>query len=262
MTDKKDALATQGPTALAGYEQAPDDYMKGDHRGIETITRGDILIPRLALAQAQSPEVIEGTPTYVPGIKVGDLFNSLTKTNYGKEVFVQVVKKEPLRAMQFRPVEDGGGVLDPNVPLGDDRLKWGEDGSKPEATLFRDYIARIIWPTQSADEQLIALSFKSTGIKVAKELVGKIAMRNHPMFVGLYRISTDISLKPQPHRIYKVDNAGKVSVADAKLGEEMFEALKAVNTVERVDRSTRPDDDPDIRRAALDVGRVERVRKA
>jgi hypothetical protein len=250
MADTK-AVTTQQPGALAGYEQAPDDFMKGDHRGAETIGRDDILLPRLALAQTQSPEVQEGTPTYVEGLKAGDLFNSITKRSYGREIYVQILKKERLRAMEFRPVEDGGGVLDPNVPLDDPRCQWGPDGEKPRATVFRDFMARIIIPQQAPDEQLIALSFKSTGIKVAKTLAGLIAMRNHPMFVGLYRITTDVELKPQPHKIYKVANAGKVSVADAKIGEDLFEALKNIDVSERIDRGGGPDDfDPeDLERA-------------
>lgn len=233
-------LATQS-TALAGYEQAPDDFMKGDHRGMETITRSDMLLPRLALAQTQSPEVQEGTPTYVEGLKPGDLFNSITKKNYGREVYIQVLKKEKLRAVEFRPVEAGGGIIDPNVLLTDTRCAWGENGEKPVATVFRDFMVRIILPVQPAEEQFIALSLKSTGIKVAKTLVGLIAMRNHPMFVGLYKLTTDVELKPQPHKVYKVANAGKVSVADAKIGEEAFEALKGIDIGERIERADDPD---------------------
>lgn len=245
MAETKDLQKTES-NMLAGYEQAPDDFMRGDHRGMESITRDDILLPRLSLAQSQSPEVIEGTPTYVEGIKVGDLFNSITKVNYGREVYVQILKKEPLRAMEFKPIEQGGGVLDPNVPLGDPRLKWGENGEKPQATLFRDYIARIIFPKQPEDEQLIALSFKSSGIRPAKQLAGKIAKRNHPMFVGLYRISSDINLKPQPHRVYVIEDARKVSVADAKIGEEMYEALKNINMAEKIDRLPTSEDPNDF----------------
>lgn len=236
-------IATQS-TALAGYAQAPDDFMKGDHRGMETIGRDDILLPRLALAQAQSPEVQEGTPTYIEGIKPGDLFNSITKKNYGREVYFQVLKKERLRAMEFRSVKDGGGVLDPNVPLDDDRCKWHGD-EKPVATVFRDFMVRIILPAQPADEQIIALSFKSTGIKVAKTLAGLIGMRNHPMFVGLYKLTTDVSLKPEPHKVFKVANAGKVSIEDAKVGEELFEALQHIDMTEKVDRGNPDDFDPE-----------------
>jgi hypothetical protein len=244
MTEK--AVEKAASNALAGYTQAPDDYLKGDHRGMETFNRDDIRLARLALAQTQSPEVTEGTPTYVEGLKVGDLFNSISKKSYGREIYVQIVKKEHLRAVQFKPIDQGGGIVDPDVPLNDPRTRWGADGSQPVATIFRDFIARIILPQQPADEQVIALSFKSTGIKVAKELGGLITMRNHPMFVGLYRITTDISLKPQPHRIYKVANAGRVSVEDARIGEDIYEALKGVSVAERIDRQPGEDDFPGV----------------
>ena len=37
----------------------------------------------------------------------------------------------PLRAMEFRSVDEGGGVIDPDVPLDDVRLKWGNSGDTP-----------------------------------------------------------------------------------------------------------------------------------
>lgn len=244
MADTRDLTTTQ-QSALTGYEQAPDDYLKGDHRGMEEFGRDDIMLPRLALAQAQSPEVTEGTPQYTEGIKPGDLFNSITKVNYGREIYVQILKKEQPRAMEWKPIEEGGGIVDPNVPMNDPRVKFGPDGEKPIAQTYRDFVARIILPKQPEDAQIIALSFKSTSLKVAKDLGGKITMRNHPMFVGLYRITTDTNLKPQPHKIYKVANAGKVSVADAKIGEDLYEAMKHANTSDRIDRGPSSDDDPE-----------------
>lgn len=248
MTDK---LVPTGPTDLAlpftigDLAPAPDYITKGDRRGIEDIGKADMLMPRLALAQALSPEVTEGDPNRIEGLKVGDLFNSLNGTIYGgrQPVFFQLVRKDKPRAMEFRPIDEGGGVIDPDVPLNDPRLKWGEDGQKPQATLFRDYLALIL-PTN----ELIALSFKSSGIKVAKALNGKVAIRNRPIFAGIYAIWTDIELKPKPHQVFKVDNAGWASPEQLKIGEQMFDNVKDFDMASSIDRSTThgPDDfDPE-----------------
>lgn len=257
MADKKNettAVATTVPTGVQAFvSDVPDFIQTNDRRGLEDIKREDLAIPRLALAQALSPEVTEGDPQHIDGMKVGDLFNSLTGQIYGgrdKPVIVQIVRKDRLRAMQFRPIEDGGGVLDPNVPLDDERLKWGDDGEKPVATLFRDYLALIL-----PQRELIALSFKSSGIAVAKQLNGLIALKKGPIFGGRYSITSALDLKPKPHQIYVVSNApadpatnakaGYVCAEDFRYGQEMWEAVKDLDTTEIVDRATSAQDSAD-----------------
>ena len=219
-------------------EPAPDYFAKGDRRGFEDTKQTDVLIPRLALAQALSPQVTDGDPNRIPNLKVGDLFNSVTGEVYGREVFVQLLRKMPLRAMQFNPVEEGGGVADPDVPLNDDRCKWHGD-EKPVATIFRDFLAVLL-----PQREIIALSFKSSGIKAAKALWGLAAMRNKPVFAGRYRITTGVELKPKPHQIYKVENAGWVGPEDAALGETMFEAVKSIDAA-KIERGVDTADDFD-----------------
>lgn len=241
MTDKKQDLAVQQPsTALA---PAPDYFTKNDRRGFEDTLQTDVLIPRLALAQALSPQVTDGDPNRIPDLKVGDLFNSVTGQIYGREVFVQLLRKMPLRAMQFNPIDEGGGVLDPDVPLDDDRCQWHGD-EKPVATVFRDFLAVLL-----PQREIIALSFKSSGIKVAKALWGLATMRNKPVFAGRYVITTGVELKPKPHQVYKVQNAGWVLKEDALLGEEMYESVKHIDAT-KIDRSAGGVDDFDT--AAMD----------
>lgn len=219
-----------------GLAPAPSFMEKGDRRGLETITKEDMLVPRLALAQALSPEVTEGDPKHVPGMKPGDLFNSLTKQIYPQPVYVQILRKDSLRAMEFIPLSENanGGVRDPNVPMGDPRLKWGENGEKPKATLFRDFLAVILPGEGHPRREMIALSFKSSGIKVAKALNGMIATRNKPIFAGKYVITSGLELKPKPHKVYLIDNADWVSEEDYNIGAEGWEAMKDLDvTIDR-----------------------------
>lgn len=230
-------------TNVEALEPAPDYIKAGDRRGLEGITKTDMLIPRLALAQALSPQVTEGDPHRIEGLVPGGLFNSLTGQIYGgrEPVFIQVLRKDKLRAMQFKPIEQGGGMIDPDVPLNDDRLKWGPNGEKPVATLFRDYLALLL-----PSHELIALSFKSSGIKAAKDLNGKIALRMRPIFAGRYAITTAMELVPKPHQIFKVSNAGWVSEEDLKYGEQMYEAVKDLDMATNIDRGGETSDVDDF----------------
>ncbi len=229
---------------------AVPDYLKDDQReGLEDITRKDMTIPRLALAQALSPQVTEGDPNMIPGLKSGDLFNPVTKQNYGQKVEFQIVHKDRPRAMLFRSIDDGGGVVDPDVPMSSDLLKWGNSGDKkadkPRATLFMDFVAVLL-----PQRELIALSFKSSGIKTAKALNGLIAFRNKSIYAGKYVMTTGTQLTPKPHKVYVVDNADWVSAEDATLGKQMWETLKKLDTVSMIQRE--PGDD------SFDVEAMER----
>lgn len=246
-TPAASALQKQESGAIA---ERPS-YLSDSRMGLETITKKDLSIPRVALAQAQNPEVTEGDPAFVADMKPGDLFNSVTKQNYGRELFFQVVRKDSERAMEFNPIDDGGGVADPDVPLDDPRCKWGKDGSKPIATVFRDYLVLL-----DGTRELVALSFKSTGIKVAKQLNGLIALRGADIFAGRYRLTTATNLKPHPHKIYLVENAPKepaqadgtpgnwVTKDAYEYGKQMYLAVKDLDTVSTIDRSQQ-DEDPD-----------------
>ena len=96
MTDKLQTVSNPGV-----LEKAPD-YITKTRRGFEDTVQSDLMIPRLVVAQALHPQVTDGDPRRIPGLAVGELFNSVTGQNYGKEVFVQLLRKMPLRAMEFR----------------------------------------------------------------------------------------------------------------------------------------------------------------
>lgn len=246
MADKdKDKIATVEKSTVSDVQKqtlgpAPS-YIPKSRRGFEDTQQSDLMIPRLALAQALSPQVTDGDPARIPDLKVGDLFNSVTNQVYGREVIVQVLRKMPLRAMEFRSVDNGGGVIDPDVPIGDPRLAWGTSGDKkadkPKATLFRDFLAVIL-----PGREVIALSFKSSGINAAKSLWGLATMSNRDCFAVALKIFTGVKLTPKPHQIYKVEQVGWVSEADLLLGEEMYEAVKAIDAT-KIDRGH--DEDPD-----------------
>ena len=261
MADEKktEAIATTGQTAMvqaASQTLGPaPDYIPKSRRGFEDTLQTDILIPRLALAQAMSPQATEGHSDQIPGLKPGELFNSVTGQIYGKSVIVQVLRKMPLRAMEFRSMDDGGGVIDPNVLMGDPRLKWGTSGDKkkdmPVATLFRDFLAVIL-----PQREMIALSFKSSGIAAAKSLWGQATMSNRDCFAVTFKISTSLKQTPKPHQIYKIDLNSWASEADLKFGEEMYEAVQQIDAA-KIHADITGDDPDDFTPAAYEAEKPE-----
>lgn len=241
------ALATTAPTAMA----APDFIEQGS-AGTENISGDDLLLPRLALAQKMSPEVDEMQPEkFIDGLKAGMLFNNISKEVYGKGPLNFIVLRiDRPRGIQFKPMEEGGGIIDFNVPLNDPRMLWGADGSKPVATKFYDFVVMLYAPGEAYHGDLIVLSLKSTGVKVAKRLNTLVTTRKKdgrpvPCFAGLYAVKTGVAQSPQgPYATYEVDNAGWYPDAETYAKAKELFAMVATKNIE-VEREPGGDDDPD-----------------
>lgn len=224
-----DELVPQDDKSLLARPSHLEKY-QGDKRGADHFTQDDLRLPRLTIAQKTSDQIEEGTPEFIEGLKFGDLFNDLSGEIYGRETlhFI-IIRADRPRAMEFTPIDEGGGVVDFDVALSDPRCEWttGDDGKrvKPIATVFYDYILLLV-----PSGEMIALSLKSTGLKAAKRLNSLISMRNMPVFTGLYELSIAIEKNDAgSYGVYVIKNAGWANEELAALGEKEFEKAKGRN---------------------------------
>jgi hypothetical protein len=243
MTPKNEGTAlveTPKNTALARPDFIPQSTAGTDH-----ITKDDIQLPRLALAQGLTPQVQADKE----GFKTGVLFNSVTEELLGTgPIDFYIVRADRPRFIEFFPRASGGGVKDMNVPANDPRTQFTKDENgksvKPLATKFYDFLI-VIADRLAADPMnaLIALSFKSSGLKTARTLNNLVKFRNAPLFAGKYRLTTEkVTDAKGTYAVYKVENAGFVQEkATYDVLEGLFSALadKAVT----IDRDGT--DDPD-----------------
>ena len=238
---------------IPGALDRPDFVAVGDQSGTEHLTREDIQMPRMGLGQQMSPEMVEGDAKYIDGLKVGAMFNNLTGQVYGTgPLDFVVISAYPPRWVEFIPREEGGGVRDPNVPPGDPRTAFGPNGELPKATKFYDFVVMLL-PTR----ELIALSFKNTGLKVARQLNGLIAMRNASIYSGKYTLSS-VMVQNSKGRfaVFLVKNAGWVQDKETYLyAQRMFTNL-ATKTV--IIEREHPDEDP----TSFDAEALERESQA
>ncbi len=191
--------------------------------GREGITSEDIQMPRLAIAQGLSPQIQEGDPLFIEGLKFGQLFNSLTGYNYGEGPIEFSIIKKSKRGVEFVPRAEGGGVKDRDVALDDPRMDWtkGPDGKKdvkPIATLFHEYLVVL-----SKSRELIGISMKSTNIKVAKVLNGLIQVRNQDIYEGKYKVAVVKTKNVHgTFGVYTIANAGWANDEESAELKTMF----------------------------------------
>ena len=111
--------------------------------GTEHLTADDVQMPRLSLAQAMSDQVNATHADHIANLGVGDFFNSVSQQIYDVPLPFTILCAYPPRGIEFSPMEQGGGVVDRDVPLTDPRMLFGEDGSPPIATRFYDYVVML-----------------------------------------------------------------------------------------------------------------------
>jgi hypothetical protein len=231
--------------------ERPSFIPKGDVTGTEGITKEDITLPRLALAQSLSPELDDSKQgSYIEGLRLGDMFNTLTREVYGKgPLTICVLRAARPRYVEFIPRELGGGIKDPNVPPNDARTQWGPSGERPTATKFYDFVCSLL-PMNLGNpmERIIAVSMKSTQLKIARQWNGLIKMRNAPVFAGNYFITcVDESNAKGKYKNYSVRNAGFVNdETEYKLRKGLYEALMTLDVAIEVDNVPAGDDDTEF----------------
>lgn len=222
------------------------DFIEAGLSGLEHVTEQDLQMPRLALAQLTSPELDEENENkFIEGLKFGNMFNNLTKQVYGNgPLKFSVLRADPPRWVEFIPLEAGGGVKDPNVSWDDPRTQFGPGGEPPVATKFYDFIL-MIYP-EGAKPEPITVSFKSTGLKTARQLNSLIQLRNKPLYAGIYKLTTSTTKNAKGrYSIFNVDNAGWPATQEQyQTLKELSEQLRNVKVVfdqEQHDAAIDPD---------------------
>lgn len=249
MAKKQDASSTDVVKAESSELAEVPEFLKVDAgQGLEHIGRNDVLMPRLALAQGLSPQINPDNPVYVDGLKLGDAWNTLTQQIYGRGPWhVAIVRADETRWVEFFPREAGGGVKDPDVKFGDSRTLFttGEDGKRvpPIATEFRDFVVVFL-----DTKETVALSFKSTGIKVAKQLNSLLLLRKQlrpqlPLYVGKFTLRSVMTQNTKGnYATLQIANSGDVTdIETLKFLQTSFQALKDKNLV--IEREPGQDDD-------------------
>lgn len=245
---KTTAVKSEEPTQALQTQRQPNANLavaegadRNDRRGKENIDTEKLILPRISGAQKTSPEVDPDSDRYIPGLKLYEMFNSLTQENYGNgPLKFAVIRKLPFKAMQF---DENNNVVDFNVPKGDSRLNFTEgvkDGkpvrTKPVATEFREYLVVL------ESGEIAALSFKSTQIKVADKLDSFLNFRMGASWMGLYSLtSKGKTFTKGAATQFNVVPAGPTPLPLLKLAEEAFEMTK--HRAVEVDDKTQTADD-------------------
>ena len=138
--------------------------------GFENVSMDMLSMPFLKVAQPTSDEIVEGTSAYIPGLKAGEFFNSVSRERYGNELDMVILYQES----GFIEWEDKTFVarftheeVQALVAKGD--VAKQEDGyiyvRKLNGNEIKENHTFFVMLTEHMDAGPLLLSFKGTGLK-------------------------------------------------------------------------------------------------
>lgn len=134
--------------------------------GYDNLSLKDYALPFLKIAQAQSPELLEDDPKYIPGLKPGMFFNSLKKTVYGNTVKLIPIWYDCLW-LEWAP--NRGGIKGRHKP---GSIKtYGDVYGKLLSESGNEIVETMTYYVRMADhpeDKVLILSLSKTGLKAGK----------------------------------------------------------------------------------------------
>lgn len=192
--------------------------------GLENMRPGDLLVPRLVLLQALSPQVNEGDNI------AGQIINSITGEVWidkdEKENFIPVYHYIEWIQWGDRDLKEGiiARSLDPNGKLAQMAMRAQKytDSKGVEQFMVTEYHNIVTIFPEIDDKMPIIISCAKTNHKKGRKLLGLARYRGrYPLYAGQYSIQSNMEENQAGQKYYVFDfaNAGWAA-------KELFEALK------------------------------------
>lgn len=204
---KKPAPAQPGTALAAPVTGNLPEYLRPDasqavRPGLENMDRSDMTLPRLGLCQSMSPQRKGSDPKFIKGLEEGQFFNTITGVVFGTNLKLIPLLFYKTRIRFASKKQAGGGILcqaqDNRHGVGDpggscDQCPlalFGKSGEAPVCSQFFNYVALVLPREGSVSmDSMVVASFKSTGLKTARDFNALVRLRGTALFAGVYEFN-------------------------------------------------------------------------
>lgn len=195
MTDTK--VATVAPTGGLVSAEQQARWAEDAGQGAEVITPQDVAIPFIGHVQAQSKQLDENDPKYLPDARLGSLFNTVTGETFEPKTGMLVVPAEIRKVVAEKEPGERGGKI---VNIYDSRAE-AEENAETGNDLLDGYRVLVLYQSKSGGWSPAVISFATkskvytmkqwnallTGVRVPGPNGTKI---QPPIFAYQYRITS------------------------------------------------------------------------
>ena len=243
------AVVKKESSAVALVDERPEYVNPETARGNEAVGIQDLVIPRIDVIQALSPQRKKSDPTYIEGAEEGMLFNTVTGMLYGTGMTVVPVifRKEYII---WKDRKSGGGYRgafkDEDTANG--AMRNLEDGALCEVIETAQHFCIIIPDDGPVDDAVISMS--RSKMKASRNLNTLVQMAGNDRWSRAYRMdSIEVDGAKGEYWSIQFKQLGYVPKDIFERGEKMYEAVRAgARDVDRTDHSAgagTPGDEPD-----------------
>lgn len=204
--------------------------MSAEGRGSEDVNHDDLIIPRVEQAQGLSPCLKKKDPSYIEGIELGDLYNNVTRENYGQsiEIVPVVFKKEWLI---WKDQDEGGGFFGAfeTEKLAQEALSLIEDENHDflEIVDTAQHFCLIIHEDGRREE--VVFSMNKSKMKASRQLNSLVRINGGDRFSRRYYVANkdDTNKKGQEYQTVVISNIGYVDEDTYKHGEKLYDSVRS-----------------------------------
>lgn len=198
-------------TMVMVQDEVPD-YIGTEQRGSENIGQEDLVIPRLEIIQALSPQVKQGDAKYIEEAKAGMLVNSVSQQLYGREAYVIPVMfikqwlvwgKRKWIDEQGREQKSEGGFFgafntpeEANARMEAEIKDNGTNARAIEVIDTPQHLCLLV-DTNTGRVEEVMISMAKTKSKISRQWNSLIRMNGGDRFSRVYKIGTAMEKNKQ-----------------------------------------------------------------
>lgn len=220
---------------MAVFSDERPDWATGSGLGNEDVGIGDIILPRIDVLQALSPQIKKRDPKYIEGAEQGMVFNTVTGELYGSDItFIPVKFAREFIIWQDRKLGGGFRGVFPTEDAAMDELVKQEDHDTLEVVETHVHYILLVRPDGGLQEAVLSLSKSKR--KVSRKLNTLAQMVGGDRFARAYKLSA-VEAKSQKGEYwsFEVSPVGFVSKAYYDRAKETYNAIVAGDR--KIDRS-------------------------
>lgn len=197
--------------------------------GNENVTADHLQTPRVKQLQQLSNEVDENHSEYIEGSKPGDFINTITRENYGREIYVMNVKfTEEFVAWKKR--EKGGGLAGTYATEKDAIDSLVAQKENPEDYDITQTQSHLLIKKDAKTGELdtpFIFDCASSKLRVSREWNTQIARLGGDRFSSLWKMSSAQTQNRAAQKFYNiaVENVGWVTDEDYESAKKVFESV-------------------------------------
>lgn len=213
-------------TVVAGVQEQMPEWLQKGNKGSEDVGARDLILPRVDVLQALSPQIKKSDPNYIPGAEQGMVFNTVTGELYGSSVqFIPVLFRKEFTVWRMRKA--GGGFCGAFRSMEEaDKFRAGlQNPDDHESVESHQHFCILL--TEHGPEEAV-FSMTKSKLKVSRALNTLVQIAGVDRFAKAYRMdAVETSSDKGDYWSFKVHPSGFVSKELYERGQGLYEMIKA-----------------------------------